>query len=217
MPGMIKSTHEVEYRMKTSVSKGAVFNQIIKEREYQDSQREAGRFTEEVLPLPGELVCLQYYLNKALDKYISLPGEAPTPSLHELRKVVAIGVRALEHHGCPEREALESPITKWPLTDYVDSPGEATFGQTPATINSFSQVDFRNGSGLEFVDISSELRRRYVFPDAYTVEIDLPLYFQVSPSGGHRIFDAHGTSHYVPKGWVHLSWETKPGAPHFVK
>lgn len=75
--------------------------------------------------------------------------------------------------------------------------------------------DFCNESDLEFTDISSETRRVYVFPDREEV-IYNPLWLHVSESGGHRLWDAQGRSHYIPKGWVHLWWEAKPGCPNFV-
>ena len=77
-------------------------------------------------------------------------------------------------------------------------------------------LPFNNESGLEFDDISSELFREYHFTDAI-VHIDEPLKLHVSKSGGHRIFDALGQSHYIPKDWYHLSWVAKPGQPHFVR
>jgi len=76
-------------------------------------------------------------------------------------------------------------------------------------------VVFKNESDNKFVDISSEEFRKYDF-DNNSVTIDQPLWLSVS-SGGHRIFDAQGISHYVPKGWIHLSWKAKEGYPHFVK
>lgn len=76
---------------------------------------------------------------------------------------------------------------------------------------------FINKSGLEFVDISSEHYRTYTFPGGRSVTIDEPLKLNVSDSGGHRIFDRQGLSHYVPPGWLQLTWEAKPGRPHFVK
>ena len=74
---------------------------------------------------------------------------------------------------------------------------------------------FINESGLEFVDISSETYREYVFGDKASVRVEEPLFLHVSESG-HRILDSVGVSHYVPSGWVHLRWKAKEGSPHFV-
>lgn len=77
--------------------------------------------------------------------------------------------------------------------------------------------DFRNASGLEFIDISSEIWREYTFLGGETVRIDGPLRLNISESGGHRIFDASGISHYIPTGWIHLKWMVKDSEPNFVK
>lgn len=76
---------------------------------------------------------------------------------------------------------------------------------------------FNNATDLEFTDISSELWREYRFLGGDTVLIRAPLKLNVSDSGGHRIFDAEGVSHYVPAGWVHLKWVVRDGAPSFVQ
>lgn len=78
-------------------------------------------------------------------------------------------------------------------------------------------VSFRNQSNLVFTDISSEAYRSYEFSNGKVIRIDEPLKLNVSPSGGHRLFDASGTSHYIPKGWVWLKWKAKKGFPNFVK
>lgn len=77
-------------------------------------------------------------------------------------------------------------------------------------------TEFKNESGLEFVDISSELYREYEFENKI-VRIDEPLRLHVSESGGHRLFDSGGVSHYIPTGWIHLHWQVKDGEPNFVK
>ena len=77
--------------------------------------------------------------------------------------------------------------------------------------------EFHNASELEFTDISSEQWREYRFLGGDTVKIVAPLKLNVSASGGHRIFDAEGVSHYVPAGWIHLMWVSKDGQPNFVK
>lgn len=75
---------------------------------------------------------------------------------------------------------------------------------------------FVNESGNVFSDISSEDYRSYTFPGGEVVTISKPLKLSVS-AGGHRLFDAAGISHYVPKGWIHLKWKAVEGQPNFVK
>ena len=77
-------------------------------------------------------------------------------------------------------------------------------------------MEFINDTTLEFTDISSELYREYEFENK-TIRIDGPLRLNVSASGGHRIFDSAGNSHYIPAGWLRLTWVAKNGSPHFVK
>lgn len=76
---------------------------------------------------------------------------------------------------------------------------------------------FENATDLAFEDISSERYREYRFHGGAVVRIEAPLKLNVSESGGHRIFDAEGVSHYIPAGWIHLSWVAKDGEPNFVK
>lgn len=67
----------------------------------------------------------------------------------------------------------------------------------------------------QWKDISTEVYRTYTFPCHETVTIKNPQKIVVSASGGHRIFDGAGISHYIPSGWIHLSWQAKHGAPAF--
>lgn len=77
-------------------------------------------------------------------------------------------------------------------------------------------MEFRNESGKEFTDISSEAWRSYRTP-AGELFITEPLQLSVSDNG-HRVFDASGHSHYIDtrQGFI-LIWKAKDGQPHFVK
>jgi len=76
--------------------------------------------------------------------------------------------------------------------------------------------DFKHKTSFNWDDISSELYRVYEFSDK-KITIDEPLLLSVSQSGGHRIFDTSGVSHYIPSGYRHLYWQVKDGQPNFVK
>ena len=67
---------------------------------------------------------------------------------------------------------------------------------------------------LEWKDISHERYRVYTFPEG-EVRIDNPFKLNVSASGGHRILDKWGESHYIPFKWIHLRWRPVPGASNF--
>ncbi len=59
------------------------------------------------------------------------------------------------------------------------------------------------------VDISKELYRVYVFAQGgeyYKMKIENPKYLIVSDNG-HRIAGKDNRSHYVPYGWILLTWE----------
>lgn len=79
-----------------------------------------------------------------------------------------------------------------------------------------ADIELRNDTNLEFIDISTEAIRMYEF-DEEIIEITRPQWLNVSESGGHRILDGDGIGHYIPWGWLHLFWVPKEGAPHFVK
>ena len=78
-------------------------------------------------------------------------------------------------------------------------------------------VDF-NGyfRDKKFTDISSELYREYRFGNGEKVRIEAPYWLNVSESGGHRIIDLSGKSHYIPPRWIHLYWEVGKGEYNFV-
>lgn len=74
----------------------------------------------------------------------------------------------------------------------------------------------KNDSKLKFIDISSEKYRTYEWDNGYTITINEPTFLNVSESGGHRLLDKNGKSHYIPSGWIHLFWEVFEGKPNFV-
>lgn len=69
----------------------------------------------------------------------------------------------------------------------------------------------------EFTDISSEQFREYTFAGGDVVRIEKPSKLHVSESGGHRVLDGAGESHYIPPKWIRLRWVAKEGSPPFVK
>lgn len=82
---------------------------------------------------------------------------------------------------------------------------------------SYKFEDLINKSENTFDDISSESYRTYEFESGRCITILNPIALNVSKSGGHRIWDACGISHYIPSAWIHLYWEVKNGEPNFVK
>jgi len=81
-----------------------IYNRIDGERKYQDenwsTRRTANGTPDEEKPIAEWINYIEYHLSKAKERVYHLDDEG---ALHELRKVTALGVRAMEIHGCPER------------------------------------------------------------------------------------------------------------------
>jgi len=73
-----------------------------------------------------------------------------------------------------------------------------------------------NNPTLKFSDLSDEEYRVYEFPKGEKVRITAPVKLNVSASGGHRVLDAEGVSHYIPSGWIHLYWKVKQDCYYFA-
>ncbi len=78
-----------------------VMNAIDEELAYIDSMEDSDRADGDDNGLPGQLVTLDTYSRRALDAWTNNRGDIP--ALHELRKVAAIAIRALELYGVPRR------------------------------------------------------------------------------------------------------------------
>lgn len=72
-----------------------------------------------------------------------------------------------------------------------------------------------NNKELKFSNLTDEQYRTYTFP-TNQVRIEGPIALHVSKSGGHRILDSQGNSHYIPTGWTQLTWKVKEGQPYFA-
>lgn len=110
-------------------------------------------------------------------------------------------------------ETLVDPGTK--TNFYYDTKSD-TFYVPKIKITSESNQNSTVMGGLEFKDLSDEIYRTYEFPDGKIVKIYKPLKLNVSKSGGHRVLDEKGISHYIPAGWIHLQWKVKDGKSPFA-
>ena len=74
-----------------------------------------------------------------------------------------------------------------------------------------------SATAAEFADISNEAFRTYTFPNGeVTITNPIKLNVKRKPEGdSHRIIDAESVSHYIPAGWIHLSWKGKTGEPEY--
>jgi len=73
-----------------------------------------------------------------------------------------------------------------------------------------------NNPKLTFSSLEDEQYRVYSFADGSEVRIEKPQALNVSKSGGHRVLDGEGVSHYIPAGWNHLYWKVFEGQPNFA-
>lgn len=78
--------------------------------------------------------------------------------------------------------------------------------------------NFKNGTTHKFHDISAEQLRLYLYPDGDIQKIYGPLLLNTQhSSGGHRVFDVQGLSHYVKGGWNRIVWRVYDGEDNFSK
>ena len=81
-----------------------IYKCIDGERDYQDAnwtpRRTANGTPDNEKPVAEWINYIEHHLSKAKDRVYYLDTEGAT---HELRKVAALAVRAMEIHGCPER------------------------------------------------------------------------------------------------------------------
>jgi len=72
----------------------------------------------------------------------------------------------------------------------------------------------------KFVDISNERRRSYRFPDGSSLNIEIPIWLNVSKNGEHRIIawvnDKVKCYYIKTEQSLWVSWESKTGGYHFV-
>jgi len=79
-----------------------VIDAINGELAYQSTLEGSGRADARDHGVEGQLVTLNVYLRKAEEAWAHNAGDQL--ALDALRKVAAIAVRALEQHGCPQRQ-----------------------------------------------------------------------------------------------------------------
>ncbi len=78
-----------------------VYAELDRERDYQN-QKWGGKTHDSEHEVAGFLVYMQHYLARAFEKATMIAGTEE--ALHEMRKVVALGVACFEIHGCPSRQ-----------------------------------------------------------------------------------------------------------------
>jgi len=83
-----------------------------------------------------------------------------------------------------------------------------------------ADIELRNKTNFDFIDISDEIYREYEFfqdNHTYYLKIKNPQFLAVSKSGGHRVIDINETCFYITPKWHFITWKVKEGHPHFIK
>jgi len=96
-------------RKEKKMTREDIYKIIDEERNYQD------RYHNPKETLEAELVMMKVYLDQALEDWTY-----KADSRHIIRKVVALGIRCLENHGCPRREGVSEENKNVNIDDYID-------------------------------------------------------------------------------------------------
>lgn len=90
-----------------------IYNRLDGERDYQDanwgSRRQMDGTPDEEKPVAEWINYIEYHVSKAKERVYHLDTNGAT---HELRKIAALAVRAMEIHGCPARQIEAGDGTK---------------------------------------------------------------------------------------------------------
>lgn len=79
-----------------------------------------------------------------------------------------------------------------------------------------AKIDLKFEGNFKFTDISHQMDRTYHYENSEQ-SISEPAFLNIGKQGGHNILDEQGMSHYIPKGWLRVSWKTKEGQPNFKR
>jgi len=80
----------------------AVYAVIDKERDHQELLIEKGVYEKVVQPVAAEVLIISEYADKARKAFTENFGDEK--ALDVVRKIAALCVRTMEHHGVPERK-----------------------------------------------------------------------------------------------------------------
>lgn len=119
------------------------FEALIGEREYQESLHK--KTGQDPISISGELVLIFNYLQKAFNTYGETFGDPEEkPTMDVIRKITAIGLRALENYGCPLRD-IEGSLAARPTEDISEA-------NVPSNILTLSADKEINEAGFHEVD-----------------------------------------------------------------
>ena len=94
------------YQFPTRLTPQEVFEVIKTERDYQEKDQVDKDWDHKGKPtVEAEMLLMEEYLLKARTAWATCPNNSG--ALDVLRKVVGVGVRCFENHGCPKRLRTE--------------------------------------------------------------------------------------------------------------
>lgn len=87
-----------------NIQRENAFAAINSEREYQDNVV-GNKYSQAMHTVAAEILMMEEYIQRARFMWINNAGDEA--ALKEIRKATALGVRCMEHHGAPLREAAQ--------------------------------------------------------------------------------------------------------------
>jgi hypothetical protein len=67
----------------------------------------------------------------------------------------------------------------------------------------------------KFLDISNQKTRTYNYGENKIVVIENPQWLNIDKTG-HRVVDLAEVAHFLPEGWIEITWEAKDGSELFT-
>lgn len=138
---------------------------VYQDNKWTDANIEHG-IPDDEKPVAEWINFMEYHLNKAKEAIYHLKTNA---ALSEVRKITALGVRAMEFNGCPEREGYEVSVNKNEYEKELDqlTEDESIEEYVNAVARKFEQMQERQDIS-EYIDrVSEKLKslRPYAEPD----------------------------------------------------
>lgn len=99
---MLENTKKYNINLKyDNMKREEIYKEIDKERDYQDKKWKDGDVPDRDKDIAEWVNYMEFHLHKASNKIYNMDKEG---ALDEIRKVTALGVCAMEVHGCPSRK-----------------------------------------------------------------------------------------------------------------
>jgi hypothetical protein len=163
------------------------------------------------------ILYMEHYLGRAraIASSTDMSGQGnKAKAMDEIRKVTALGVVCMEDNGAPQREG---PGHNWAKKRFQSDTDKIRQALRPNFSAGTNTGGFQNADELEWLDISHEMWREYMYADGTVIRIEEPLRLNVKQKSGgdsHRVVTST-LSHYIAPGWHAIRWERRPGTAPF--